>query len=233
MCNTFLVDKNIKISDDISSLAPFKAIPKNFNNLLNSTINRDYPTEQLSTNEEDYIFIATPIFSYNTPNCNGIAYPGKDESFSSLKTAIGKPVIFNHNLNDAIILGIVIDVFTDDKEAYTLLALDATKLNAKDYIEYVINANKVEFSISSYSTNFVCSECGIPIDKKIENGRLVPICCKHLTNKVKFDPEGYIYCTNYNTGAHILKKDFTTIEVSLVSIGAEACSHTSNGYSIL
>lgn len=232
MCYQCIKDKNIAISESTNALKPFTEIPEGFDDLVFNSININYPNDKLSTNVKDYVFISTPIFSYGVPNSNGIAYPGPEEVKESLLTAIGKPVIVDHNIEDATIIGIIVDVKLAIDAAYVLLAIDLSKKENKSILNYLIDADIAEFSISSYSNNFVCSICGTPIDKISTNTGFKAVCCEHLSGKAKFDKQGYIYCINYNHGAYILKRDFTTIEVSLVDKGSEKVSHTNKGYSI-
>lgn len=158
-------DKNISISASEDVLKPFAHVPaNNISTLVNTNINNLYPEEALSTNPDDYLFISVPIFDYMKPNANGISYLDKNNSAKSLQTAIGKPVIVNHDINDAIILGIVVDAIAADDAAYTLLAIDMSKPGTKQFVKYLEDVPSAEFSISTYSTNYCCSECGAPVE---------------------------------------------------------------------
>lgn len=221
-------DKNIALVSNSEVLWPFVTEDIDMIPPLVVNLNEELGTE-LSTDTKDYVILSVPIFELGKPNANGLSYSvDLDETSSSVLSIVGVPVILDHNVNDATVIGVVASVAVEDKNVYTLLAIDFSNKDNEKVLKRILDIDEAEFSLSSYNNIIRCSECKQPVVFDYDE----ITCCEHLRGKIKFDKDGYIYCINTNVGANLEKWDFTAIEVSLVDHAAEKVSKTKDGFAL-
>lgn len=185
------------------------------------------PHYKISPDPMDYVLVPVPIILTDTPNRNGVSFPGKelaefspDHGMPYFKTWIGKPTHYEHQNKDITkAKGIIVDVTMNpvkNRPGYYkvmhLLAFDRTK----DRVLYdsLCNREYNAYSMGAYPGRNRCSLC-----------------------KTEWDPTGWPTCGHidknrvnfYAVGDQLVYKDVlyvTGFECSLVKSPAWRAAHS-------